>query len=94
MTKPKITVTALAVKYLEEVFCLPNDEAHKVWSYHCRKHPYAMKARNQDIQKTKVLGKGHLDSTNISAYEWLTVNRPDHPFLQEFEKWKEKGEEK
>ena len=95
MKKVKKTVTILAIEYLKIAFSLTNDEAHHIWSYHCRKYPYAMQARNQDVLGTKALGKVHLDAVNMSAYEWLGVNKPDHPILDEIRKLKENtGEEK
>ena len=89
MKKVKKTVTMLTIEYLRTVFFLTNDEAHHVWSYHCRKHPYAERVRNQDVLKTKALGKAHIDAVNISAHEWLSVNKPDHPYLDEIRKLRE-----
>jgi hypothetical protein len=89
MKKEKITVTMLAVEYLKEVFKLSNDDAHHAWNYHCRLHPYAKRARNEDWLKTKILGLNHRDLVNISAYSWMKINVPDHPFLEEFEKWQD-----
>ncbi len=86
--KNKITVTELAVNYLMEVFWLSRDDAHKVWSYHCRNYPYAYNARDEDVLKTKILGKKHLTLVNLSAHEWLKENKPNHPFIEKFEKWR------
>lgn len=81
-----MTVSELTVSYLIKIIKASGYQAIDIWDYHSRKHKYAKNARDEDILETKCLGRAHLDAVNLSAYEWMSINDPEHSWVKKYEK--------